>query len=148
MINHLWNAKVRRNATPGRVAHVLGWLLTFLCVVLAWIVFRADGVHTAMAIYKGMLGMHGAPLSAFTEFGSVPYQKSQFFQTLLVGMFICLALPPTITLQRWVPQAQAFIAYPRAARACTAAMAVITVVMLGLSVSRLGTYSPFLYFQF
>jgi len=147
-VNHLWNSKVRRNATPSRIGRVLGWALTFLCVMIAWVVFRAEDMHVAMGVYKGMLGMHGAPLAAFTEFGSVPYQKSQFFQTLLVGMFICLALPPTITLQRWVPQAQAFIAYPRAARACTAAMAVITVVMLGLSVSRLGTYSPFLYFQF
>ena len=30
MINHLWNAKVRRNAKPGVVSHVLGWFLTFL----------------------------------------------------------------------------------------------------------------------
>jgi len=147
-VNHLWNAKVRRNARPGRSARVLGWFLTFVFVMIAWVVFRAESMHAAIDIYKGMLGMHGAPLVAFEEFGRVPSRKPEFFQTLLVGLFICLALPPTITLQRWVPQAQALAGRPRAATAFTALMALVTVVLFGLCVSRLGTYSPFLYFQF
>ena len=147
-VNHLWNAKVRRNAKPGRSARVLGWFLTFVFVMIAWVVFRAESMHAAIEIYKGMLGMHGAPLVAFEEFGRVPSRKPEFFQTLLVGLFICLALPPTITLQRWVPQAQALAGRPRAATAFTAFMALVTVVLFGLCVSRLGTYSPFLYFQF
>jgi alginate O-acetyltransferase complex protein AlgI len=147
-VNHLWNAKVRRNAKPGRPARVLGWFLTFVFVMIAWVVFRAESMHAAIEIYKGMLGMHGAPLVAFEEFGRVPSRKPEFFQTMLVGLFICLALPPTITLQRWVPQAQALAGRPRAATVFTALMALVTVILFGLCVSRLGTYSPFLYFQF
>lgn len=147
-VNHLWNAKVRRNAKPGRPARVLGWFLTFIFVMIAWVVFRAESMHAAIEIYKGMLGMHGAPLVAFEEFGRVPSRKPEFFQTMLVGLFICLALPPTITLQRWVPQAQALAGRPRAATVFTALMALVTVILFGLCVSRLGTYSPFLYFQF
>ena len=148
MINHLWNAKVRRNARPGRMARVLGWFLTFICVMIAWVVFRAESMSAAMDIYKGMLGMHGTDLVAFHEFGPVPIRKPEFFQTMLVGLFICLALPPTITLQRWVPQAQALAGRPRVARIFTALMALATVILLGLCVSKLGSYSPFLYFQF
>jgi alginate O-acetyltransferase complex protein AlgI len=148
MINHLWNAKVRRNVAPGRLARVLGWFITFLCVMIAWVVFRAESMSAAIDIYKGMLGMHGTELAAFTEFGPVPSRKPEFFQTLLVGLFICLALPPTITLQRWVPQAQALAGRPRVARIFTGMMALATVILLGLCVSRLGFYSPFLYFQF
>ncbi|SEA93028.1 MBOAT family protein [Variovorax sp. YR216] len=148
VINHLWNSKIRRDSKPGRLAKVLGWFLTFLCVMIAWVVFRADSMHAAMEIYKGMLGFHGTALEAFTEFGPVPSRKPEFFQTMIVGLFICLALPPTITLQRWVPQAQSLAARPRASLAFTAFMALITVLLLGLCVSRLGSYSPFLYFQF
>jgi alginate O-acetyltransferase complex protein AlgI len=149
MVNHLWNAKVRRNAAPGRPARVLGWLLTFLCVMIAWVVFRAESMHAAVDIYKGMLGMHGgASLGAFREFAAIPYRKPEFFQTTLVALFICLALPPTITLERWVPQAQALAGRPRLAWAFTALMAFGTVYLLGLCVSKLGSYSPFLYFQF
>ncbi|CAN7593525.1 MBOAT family protein [Variovorax sp. LjRoot290] len=147
MINHLWNAKVLRNATPSRLRRAAGWLLTFLCVMIAWVVFRAESVATALEIYKGMLGMHGTPPSAFGEF-AVPYRKPEFFQTLLLGLFICLALPPTIALERWVPGPIALAGRPRSMRAVTALIAAFVVVLFGMCVSQLGVYSPFLYFQF
>lgn len=148
MINHLWNAKFRRNATPGRIARVLGWLLTFLCVVVAWIVFRADGMNTAMSIYKGMLGMHGAPASAFSEFGKVPFRKPEFFQLMLVAIVICLTLPPTITLERWIPHPKSMAGRPVMARLSTVVLAIGTFALFAWCVSKLGGYSPFLYFQF
>ena len=100
---------------PAGCRSVLGWLLTFVCVMIAWVVFRADEHASRHAIYQGMLGLHGAPRRAFAEFTHLPYRKPEFFQTLLVGLFICLALPPTITLQRWVPQVQCLAARPRLA---------------------------------
>ena len=147
MINHLWSAKVRRHATPGRLARVAGWALTFLCVMIAWVVFRAESVNAALEIYKGMLGFHGAPTSAFGEF-AVPYRKPEFFHTLLIGLFICLALPPTISLERWVPQPALLAGQPRMAWTATAVIALATAVLFGFCVSQLGSYSPFLYFQF
>ncbi|WP_213953190.1 MBOAT family protein [Variovorax sp. dw_954] len=147
MVNHLWNAKVRRNVPPGRIAKVLGWLLTFLCVMIAWVVFRAESMTAAVEIYKGMLGLHGVPDGAFGEF-IVPYRKPEFFQTLLVALVVCLALPPTITLERWVPQPIFLATRPRAGSIATVVMALLTVTMLAFCVSQLGSYSPFLYFQF
>ncbi|MEJ8820741.1 MBOAT family protein [Variovorax humicola] len=147
MINHLWNAKVRRNIPPGPIAKVLGWLLTFICVMMAWVVFRAESMTAAIEIYKGLLGMHGTPDGAFGEF-LVPYRKPEFFQTLLVALVVCLALPPTITLERWVPQPIFLATRPRAGSVATVVMALVTVTMLGFCVSQLGSYSPFLYFQF
>ncbi|MDB5732394.1 MAG: rane bound O-acyl transferase family protein [Variovorax sp.] len=147
MVNHLWNAKVRRQRPAGRVARVLGWLLTFLCVMVAWVVFRAESVPAALAIYKGMLGFHGAPLAAFSEF-TPPYRKPEFFHTMLLGLVICLALPPTITLERWVPQPKAVAGRAYLATASISLQAFFMVLLLGVCVSKLGSYSPFLYFQF
>ncbi|MBO9645285.1 MBOAT family protein [Pseudacidovorax intermedius] len=146
-INHLWNAKVRRNRPPSRWTLPLRWLLTFLCVMVAWVVFRADSMTTAMHLYKGMLGLNGVSMSAFSEF-TIPYRKPEFFQTMFLGLFICLALPPTISLQRWVPVVPALAGRPRLAGLATVITAAVTVLLLGMSISRLGTYSPFLYFQF
>ena len=147
MINHVWNAKVRRGRPASRIAKVLGWTLTFLCVMVAWVVFRADGMAAAIEIYKGMLGMHGFTGSAFSEF-RVPYRKPEFFHTLLIGLFICLALPPTITLDRWIPRVGGLAQRPVLDRMATWVTALAIVVLLGYCMSKFGNYSPFLYFQF
>ncbi|SFQ32664.1 MBOAT family protein, partial [Variovorax sp. 770b2] len=149
MINHIWNARFRRDGkTRSRLTRLLGWLLTILCVMVAWVVFRAESMHAATDIYKGMLGLHGAPGRAFHEFLTLPYRKPEFFQTMLVALLICFTLPPTIALQRWVPQVQSLAGRPVLSKLLTAAMAPATVILLGVCVSKLGTYSPFLYFQF
>jgi hypothetical protein len=41
---------------------VLSVLITFLAVVVAWVVFRADNITTAAAILKAMVGMNGFAL--------------------------------------------------------------------------------------
>ncbi|MEJ7686665.1 MAG: MBOAT family protein [Variovorax sp.] len=147
MINHLWNAIVRRGRPAGAAQRVAGWILTFLCVMVAWVLFRAENLDAALSIYKGMLGMHGAPPTAFGEF-VVPYRKPEFFQTMLLAMVICLALPPTISLERWVPRVPAVAGHARVSTTSTALQSMGIVVLLGLCVSKLGAYSPFLYFQF
>src|SRR5690606_3785885 len=48
-------------STAGRI---LARALTFLAVVVAWVMFRADSAHGAFAIYKGMLGLNGLGLVA------------------------------------------------------------------------------------
>ena len=59
---------IQRGRPPGKLSAVLGWALTFLCVMIAWVVFRADSVATAMQLYRGMLGLNGAPFATFAEF--------------------------------------------------------------------------------
>jgi len=148
MVNHLWNATVRRGkTTTSRLGRLLGWFVTFLCVMVAWVVFRADSMPAAIEIYKGMLGLHGVLPSAFGEF-KVPFRKPEFFQTMLVGLFICLALPPTITLDRWIPSVAALAGRPALNRIATVLTGLGCVLLFGLCVSKFGNYSPFLYFQF
>jgi D-alanyl-lipoteichoic acid acyltransferase DltB (MBOAT superfamily) len=48
----------RRAGWPMPAA--LGWLLTFLFVMLCWVLFRATSFEAAIAIYKGLFGL--APL--------------------------------------------------------------------------------------
>ncbi|MFM9888705.1 MAG: MBOAT family O-acyltransferase [Burkholderiales bacterium] len=67
MINHGWNACA--GAVPGRriflrpVTRRLGTpaaiLITFLCVVIAWVFFRATSLESAWRMIEGMFGAHG-----------------------------------------------------------------------------------------
>jgi alginate O-acetyltransferase complex protein AlgI len=53
-----------------------------------------------------------------------------------------------MALSRWVPQAEALAGRPRIGQMATVAIAAAIVTLLGFCVSRLGSYSPFLYYQF
>jgi len=151
IVNHLWNALVPRRPVPHRHAwagRLAGWALTFLCVMMAWVVFRAHDMHSAGEIYKGLFGLNGFNPKAFGEYPELAFRKPDFFQPLLAGLLIAFAFPPTISLERWVPQVRAVAARPRLARAGSVGCALLTVYLLGACISSLGVFSPFLYFQF
>lgn len=62
VVNHGWRALA---GCIGRVASrgtVQGGILTFLCVVLAWVVFRAETVDGASHLLAAMAGEHGIVL--------------------------------------------------------------------------------------
>ncbi|HRJ68239.1 MAG TPA: MBOAT family O-acyltransferase [Beijerinckiaceae bacterium] len=52
-IGVLW----RKNGWP--MPTFLGWLATFIFVMLCWVLFRAQTFDAAMAIYQGLLGYNG-----------------------------------------------------------------------------------------
>lgn len=148
MINHCWNAGVRRGqASTSRVVSVLGWALTFVATMLAWVVFRADSATAAIALYKGMFGFN-AGSGVFHEFAQLPLRKHEFFRIIAIAMIIALALPPTIALSRWIPMAPRFAGHPAYGRTFAALTGLSCSALLAVCASKLGTYSPFLYFRF
>ncbi|MBW4660722.1 MAG: MBOAT family protein [Drouetiella hepatica Uher 2000/2452] len=71
VINHQWRS-LRRSL--GHDLHQdpawlrgMGWLTTFLAVVISWVIFRAHNLQTAGAILGAMLGMNGLALPQFLE---------------------------------------------------------------------------------
>lgn len=59
-VNHLYqktpaNLKIGR-LVPPVIHRPIGVLSTFLLVVMAWVIFRADSVNTALVIFRGMFG--------------------------------------------------------------------------------------------
>ena len=45
----------------------MGWLATFIAVVISWVFFRANSFETATAILKSMFGLNGIELPIFLE---------------------------------------------------------------------------------
>ena len=68
VINHGWHA-LRRSLSaaehrPSAAGRIIGVVLTFLAVVVAWIFFRAPTFAAAIDILAGMVGLHGATIPA------------------------------------------------------------------------------------
>ena len=66
MVNHWW-LKHR----PRPLPKVLGWGLTMLAVIVAWVFFRAADVGQAMDVLSAMGGLQAAPPVALAVFDDV-----------------------------------------------------------------------------
>jgi alginate O-acetyltransferase complex protein AlgI len=98
--------------------------LTFLFVVIGWVIFRAATVHDALLVYRAMLGLNGIGLGAVRGL-ALPI-------TLLIVALIVSMRIDTYEIPR-----------PKGIWYASVQGAALTVCLL-----RLYTPSPFLYFQF
>ena len=65
IINHWWRAFKKKHRLPAqgtRISRLCSCGLTYLCVVIALVFFRADTLQSALEICSAMLGLHGISL--------------------------------------------------------------------------------------
>ncbi|HEY0342771.1 MAG TPA: MBOAT family protein [Steroidobacteraceae bacterium] len=122
--------------TPARF-RVHRWLLTFVCVVVGWVMFRSGSVLTAWHFYQAMFSFDGNGVS--DAFGA-DINRLQVAILLLAYGVVALGgisqyLPPRI--------AQQYLARPAAAPLLLFPLFLLTLLKLCAQ-----SYSPFLYFQF
>lgn len=169
IVNHAWRTlKPERPATTGarRVAgRAAAWLLTFLAVAVAWVFFRAATLESAFHLLSIMAGregialppsLAGATASAWGVvarpdwLGSFPAARGGAL--LAVLMLVCLMMPnvqqtfrlhqPALLHGKLHASPGKMVWQPRMA------WAFVIAVGMGISLSRLGNDSQFLYFNF
>ncbi|MEN0002231.1 MAG: MBOAT family protein [Pseudomonadota bacterium] len=116
-------AKHRDTVWPKAIA----WPLTMVLVILGWVVFRAETLSDALAMYAGMGGING--LAMRPELITLTQTSELLF--LAIGMIISIAPKLRLRLEPWAPTAQ------------TALLSVLCLIVM-----QARTESPFLYFQF
>ncbi|MBF0341302.1 MAG: MBOAT family protein [Magnetococcales bacterium] len=121
VINHAFQAIRKRWSMPpaGAGELFLSRLLTFLCVVVGWVLFRAEDFDSARRILSGMIGMHGVTLPLGAEIwlhrlgdagqlltrlgiacGELHYWYKDEAWRLLLAMVIVWTLPNTQQIMR------------------------------------------------
>jgi alginate O-acetyltransferase complex protein AlgI len=145
VLNHGWHYVQRKLGLgwlAGKPVYRLAcWGLTLLAVMHCWVVFRADSVERAVLIYRAMY----SPGSEVVTLGSaqpVPYGL------LLLASAIALILPNIKWLltanqgaPAWLVQGRDWLPGSRLAAVAVACLAVFII-------TRLDSFSEFLYFQF
>jgi alginate O-acetyltransferase complex protein AlgI len=120
--NHLWRDR------KLSMAPALAWMLTFIFVTLAWVLFRTHSIEGAIAMFSGMAGLNGFGWAG----GSVgPPELRQ----CLAGLFLVLCCPNRQTIMSWQWRSDYLYA------AAFAALA-------GTSLLQMSNPPPFIYFQF
>ncbi len=122
-IERALGAKHRQTVWPKTIA----WPLTMVCVLLGWVVFRAETLADAGAMYAGMVGLHGVAMRP--ELITLTTVTELFFLALGTAISIAPRLPrPSLSMS---PALQ------------SALLSILCFVAL-----QARTNSPFLYFQF
>ncbi|MBM4200071.1 MAG: MBOAT family protein [Gammaproteobacteria bacterium] len=155
VVNHLWRDWRARQRwlprQPTRGERTAGWCLTFVAVLIAWVLFRAQDLSTTLAIYRSMLGFgpdSGWTLDARLLLPHLPatLQDSMAFAWIAALCAIC-----------WLPslprQTQALLADdagtpPRWRLRLGRPWAVGTGILAWLAVMFLARPTEFLYYQF
>lgn len=166
VINHGWRKITGSDAAAsGRLARLIGVLLTFIVVVAAWVPFRAANFDATLTMLGGMAGMNGVALpssmemrlagylgSAVTFIGLVPVTGLDVKEVtiwLSLGLSIIWFLPNT---QQWLadfaPAWDVVTVRSRFAWSPTRRHAILVGVLFGVSILSLNRVSEFLYFQF
>ena len=158
VINHLWRILSLKGGGSRRLPNSLfclpkffWWLLTFSAVIFTFVMFRADSVSHAVAVYKGMLGLNGLVFPnqyAINEAGAaahwlgIRHGTSVSFLGLLLLSFAVILLP--INSREVAINKGIFITNQLADRM------VITVIgmLTALSLFSLNRTTTFLYFNF
>jgi hypothetical protein len=175
VVNHAWRVVVAKRAKDKvryqRVMVPVGFVLTFLAVAVAMVLFRAPTLASAGGIYAGMVGAGGVelPQMLIAKLGAaglpvahitpVVMSSKDFLVTLLwvLGLLaVALLLPNTQqVMARFEPvlgikdrPANTGLPWTRVQWAPTAGWAVVVALLGAFAVMRVGGPSEFLYWQF
>lgn len=159
---HGWRALGKTTKLPA-IPPLLGWALTMLFVVLAWIPFRAPNLNVTFDLWRGLAGLQGflAPDIGLARrfagaLGGIAPVSFGSTDILLMGFasLIALLAPNSQQLLRDFnigldsPGYNAHGGPTRLRLAANGVSVVVIAVLLGLSLRKIGGYSEFIYFQF
>lgn len=144
-INHLWREQVSPMipfAIPTRISILLGGTLTFIAVVVAWVVFRSSDTASTSIMLNAMFGIEARPIT-FTEvihsqlLPSTDMPGRPLVELLLLSLIWVWLLPNSNKIK-----------FIKGGTLLAIIQAIVVFYFLCLAVDQFGSYSPFLYFQF
>jgi len=144
-LNHLWRELVSERYfrwLPKWFVIFTGGFLTFIAVVAAWVVFRAENMMQALVMWKAMFGIEYRPIT----FDAVAHGNLLLLADMS-GRGLMLLLLPGL-LWAWLLPNSTRIRFIGGNLLWILLQAMIIFGLLYWAIDQFGSYSPFLYFQF
>jgi len=162
VINHLWRRIFpfdNKGKRPFRayilIRNYLCWLITFLAVNIAFVMFRSSNISIALKIYEGMVGFNGVTLPNFlaSYFGSTMTYGNWLQISSGSHLSLLLLLGISFGLTLLLPSMFTFFGKQNVERnylRCmnNSVLQIILGVIFCLSILQFYKTSSFLYFQF
>jgi len=113
---------------------------TMAAVIVGWVLFRSASVQAALAMYAGMIGLHGLGVS-----DALRWQLGGLELAVLALALVAVYTGPWLARRGSLPAAAARGAWDPF---LAGRIAVIPLFLLALLRTAAESFSPFLYFQF
>ncbi|MBS0286836.1 MAG: MBOAT family protein [Proteobacteria bacterium] len=172
IVNHLWQ-QIYKNSKLN-FSHLLSYryachVLTFLSVVFAWVLFRAENFESAMRMYQAMSGSAGiqlpARLTVYLEqfslsslfiangmFHHLLFQWQEALLMLTAAVIVCFSFPNTIAfMNNYYPIKQEYFGNQRTLSVAfkpTVLWALFLSLLAFICLTLLSHPSEFLYYKF
>ena len=146
-INHAWQNTSISQHFSKRWFKPIFWLITFILICFTWVLFRVEHFSQITPVYQGLLGMNG-----FThlklEWGFAPHLKaSQLYNLLGAALMIIYLGKPSHQIQEYLSQLHQKINFlPVKLKLYGLSIGLFLFMMY--CINQVGSYNPFLYFQF
>ena len=144
-VNHLWREWLPEKTwrwVPGWLGALSGGVLTFVAVVVAWVVFYSADIAHAVVMLKAMFGVK----FRYITFDAVMH-KQLLLSTNLSGRELVILLLSAFAWV-WALPNSTTLKFIKGNSLVMLAQATVVLYFLYLAIDRFGSYSPFLYFQF
>jgi hypothetical protein len=179
IINHVWHWLKKQifktdESNGSTIGSIMGWFITFLCVTIAWVVFRAETMNGAIRVYEGMLMLNGISIpqslvgverTILDIFPGVPiiagglgsFGSASGMIEIIVLLFIVWKLPNTL---EWLHDFNPALGVERYSSCCENklnicwkaskldSLFVAMFIYLSLIYMSFGNINEFLYFNF
>src|SRR6266481_7087957 len=140
MLNHLWRELIAEKylrRVPGWIGTTIGGTLTFIVVVAAWVVFRANNMPQAVTLLKAMFGIAARPISFDTVL-----HGNLLLLTELSGRDLLRLLVPGL-LWVWLLPNSAQVGFIKHSALLTLLQGLLVLYIRFVVIGRLWSYSPF-----
>lgn len=144
-INHLWRELIVGRFLgwfPNWLGTLAGGALTFIAVVAAWVVFRAENIAQAMYLLKAMFGIAARPIT----FDAVMHGNLLLLTDVSGRDLVRLLIPGLLWV--WLLPNSTKIHFISGNILLTLLQTAAVLYALYIAIDQFGSYSPFLYFQF
>jgi D-alanyl-lipoteichoic acid acyltransferase DltB (MBOAT superfamily) len=160
IVNNVWRGFYPSFFGASRTRVLLSWIITLLCVIVAWVFFRAPSMGAAIAMLQAMVGVNGIVDASATGWharlfwhglppGTIGWHGGALW--ISVGFAISLLCPNLQEImRRYRPTLDAIKSMPTWTWRARIPEAVVSAALLLLAVAAIAVGQPtsFLYFQF
>lgn len=146
-INHSWQSLHINSHFKGPICRGFFWGITFITICFTWVLFRVDHFDQIIPVYHGMLGLNGFESTKNYWGFSAHLKASQLYTLLVLAMLITLLGKPSHQLK------DALLAWHHKSSVISTsvkcyAISISVFLFVLYCINQVGSYNPFLYFQF